>query len=175
MAEYPADLVCRHSLRDGTTVTIRPIRPEDAALERKFVGALSGESRYFRFQKWVAAPSDKLIHFLTDVDYERHLALVCSLEGAAGEELIGEARYVKSADGGDCEFGIMIADARRKSGIAGLLMDALIRAARARGVTRMEGLVMRTNTAMLRFARALGFEVQALPGDATTLRVVKNL
>jgi acetyltransferase len=69
----------------------------------------------------------------------------------------------------------MIADDWRKSGIAGLLMDALIRAARARGVKRMEGLVLRTNGAMLRFARALGFHTEAMPDDATIVLVVKDL
>jgi acetyltransferase len=175
MADFPEDFVSRRQLRDGTTITIRPIRPGDAPLERAFIGALSEESRYLRFQKWVAAPSDNLIHFLVDIDHARHVALVCTREGAAGEELVGEARYGTGPAGTDCEFGIMIADDWRKSGIAGLLMDALIRAARARGLKRMEGLVLRTNGAMLRFARALGFSTEAMPGDATIVRVVKTL
>jgi len=175
MADYPAHLIVRRSLRDGRTVTIRPIRADDGLLEREFVRRLSGETRYLRFQKWVQSPSDRLIHFLTQVDYDRHLALVCAFEGGGKEEVVGEARYVADAGGESCELGIVIADAWQKSGIAGLLMDALLGAARARGLKRMEGAVFSTNREMLRFVRALGFEVQPVPGDRTMVRIVKTL
>ena len=175
MAEYPAHLVRRHRLFDGRTVTLRPVRRDDGALEKNFLDALSGESRYLRFQKWVHAPSDKLVHFLTDVDHDRHLALVCTVPHAGGEELVGEARYVADASGANCEFGIMIADDWHKTGIAGLLMEALIGAARERGLKMMEGQVLTRNAAMLRFARGLGFEIEPIAGDFTTMRIVKRL
>jgi RimJ/RimL family protein N-acetyltransferase len=175
MAEYPAQLVVRRRLRDGRTVTIRPIRADDGLLEREFVQRLSGETRYLRFQKWVQSPSDRLIHFLTQVDYDRHLALVCVFEDDGKTEVVGEARYVADAGGDNCELGIVIADAWQKSGIAGLLMQALLGAARARGLKRMEGVVFSTNRDMLRFVRALGFEVQPVPEDRTMVRIVKTL
>lgn len=175
MAEYPAQLVTQRRLRDGRTVTIRPIRADDNLLEREFVQRLSGETRYLRFQKWVHSPSDRLIHFLTQVDYDRHLALVCTFEGDGGEMVVGEARFVASPDGENCELGIVIADAWQKSGIAGLLMEALFGAARARGLKQMEGQVFSTNRSMLRFVRALGFVVQPMPADRTMVRIVKTL
>jgi acetyltransferase len=175
MAEYPAQLVHEHRLPDGRTVTLRPIRAEDAALVREFLNELSGESRYMRFQKWVHAPSDKLVHFLVDVDYDRHMALVCTARHGDREEVIGEARYVANPDGATCELGIVIADAWHKSGIAGLLMEALMRAARERGFATMEGLVVASNAEMLRFVRALGFTVERIPEDRRTVRIVNKL
>ena len=176
MAEYPAHLVHEHVLFDGRTVTVRPIRPEDDLLERDFIATgLSGETRYLRFQKWVGAPSDKLVHFLPDIDYDRHMAFVCTVRRGEDEEIVGEARYVTNPDGKSCEFGIMIADAWHKSGIAGLLMDDLIRLARGKGLVSMEGLVLRNNAAMLKFVRALGFEVHHVPEDPVNTRVVKKL
>lgn len=175
MAGYPKQLVTRRRLRDGRTVTIRPIRADDDLLERAFVQRLSGETRYLRFQKWVHSPSDRLIHFLTQVDYDRHLALVCAFEVDGKEEVVGEARYVADAGGESCELGIVIADAWQKSGIAGLLMEALLRAARTRGLKRMEGTVFSTNREMLRFVRALGFEVRPVPGDRTMVQILKTL
>ena len=175
MAEYPAGLMREHRLFGGQAVTLRPIRPEDAALVRGFLNELSGESRYMRFQKWVHAPSDKLIHFLTDVDYDRRMALLCTARHGDREEIVGEARYAANPDGQTCELGIVIGDAWHKSGIAGLLMEALIHAARERGFARMEGLVLSRNTEMLRFVRALGFEVEPVPEDRTVARIVKIL
>jgi acetyltransferase len=175
VADYPAQLVHEHRLPDGRTVTLRPIRAEDAALVHEFLSELSGESRYMRFQKWVHAPSDKLVHFLVDVDYDRHMALVCTAKHGDREEVIGEARYVADPDGATCELGIVIADAWHKSGIAGLLMEELMRAAREHGFATIEGLVVASNAEMLRFVRALGFAVEQIPEDRRTVRIVRKL
>jgi acetyltransferase len=175
MAEYPAHLARERKLADGRSVLIRPIRAEDEPAERAFFDHLSGETRYLRFQKWVKALSDKLIHFFTHIDYDRHMAFVCAAQRDGREELVGEARYVSNPDGRSCEFGVVIADDWHKTGIAGLLMEALIRASRAHGFETMEGMVLRANPDMLRFVRALGFEILPIPEDATVVRVVKKL
>src|SRR5512144_3203312 len=99
MARYPDELVQSHRLFDGRTVTIRPIGAEDADRVRDLLAATSEESRYMRFHKWVHAPSNTMIHFMTDVDYDRHMALVCSVAHEHGEELVGEARYVANPGG----------------------------------------------------------------------------
>ncbi|HZR03812.1 MAG TPA: GNAT family N-acetyltransferase [Burkholderiales bacterium] len=172
---FDASPVRRHRLLDGRTVTIRPLGAEDRDRERDFIAGLSGESRYLRFQRWIAASSEELIHFLTDVDPQRHVALVCTAPSEHGEDVVGEARYVLNPDGESCEFGVVLADAWRNSGIAALLMSALINAARSRGLKRMEGLVLSSNRTMLHFARAMGFDVQVMPEEPTTTRIVKRL
>jgi acetyltransferase len=175
MDEHPVPHVRTHVLADGRTVTVRPLRADDDSLERRFLKELSGESRYFRFHNWVSAPSDNLIHFLTDIDQERHIALLCTTATDAAEELAGEARYAVDATGKHCEFGIVIGERWHKSGVAGLLMDALMREARERGVEVMEGHVLANNRQMLRFARALGFEIEPVPDDRSSRRIVKRL
>jgi len=171
MAEYPFHLEREQRLADGRSVLIRPIRAEDEPGERQFFERLSGETRSLRFMKYVASVSDKLIHFFTHIDYDRHMAFVCE----HGGRLVGEARYSANPDGRSCEFGVVIADDWHKSGIAGLLMDALIHAAQAGGFDTMEGLVLRENRAMLRFVRALGFELEPQPYEPALVRVVKRL
>jgi acetyltransferase len=171
MADYPAHLAHERGLADGRRVVIRPIRAEDEPGERQFFDCLSGESKQLRFMKFVKSVNEKMIHFFTHIDYDRHMAFVCEHEGL----LVGEARYVANPDRASCEFGIVIADDWHKSGIAGLLMQALIEAARARGFATIEGLVLRTNRSMLRFVKALGFEAQPEPYEPTMVRVVKKL
>ena len=175
MSDYPWHLVREHRLFDGRKITIRPVKHSDADLTRDFLTELSGESRYLRFHKWVQAPSDKLIHFLTDIDYDRHMALVCITLDGGRAQLVGEARYVADSGGKNCEFGIMIADGWHKSGIAGLLMADLISAARERGLATMEGMVLTRNSNMLKFARGLGFKVDMMDEDPATSRIVKAL
>lgn len=157
-------------LADGRSVTVRPIRAGDEPGERLFFDRLSGETKRLRFLESAQALNDKLIHFFTHVDYDRHMAFVCAHDG----ELVGEARYVANADGRSCEFGIVIADDWHHSGIAGLLMEALIDAARARGFATMEGLVLGSNALMLQFVRAFGFELQPQPCEPTLVRVIKR-
>jgi acetyltransferase len=175
MADYPLHLVRRRTLTDGRTVVIRPIRAQDEAPTRDFFDHLSAESRQMRFMKFVRSLSDKLVHFFTHVDYDKHMAFVCEAEVGGQPALVGEARYVGNADGRSCEFGVVVADDWHHSGIAGLLMDALIRAARANRFETMEGLVLRDNRDMIRFVRALGFEASPDPVESTLMRAVKKL
>ena len=172
---YPAHLVREHRLADGRSVLIRPIRADDEPAERQFFDALSPEAKRMRFMKFVKSLSDKMIHFFTRIDYESHMAFVCEAQVDGRAELVGEARYVAAPQERSCEFGVVIADAWHKSGIAGLLMDALIRAARSRGYETMEGLVLRENRDVRRFARALGFEEMLSADDPGNIRVAKRL
>ena len=172
MVDYPAQLVREHRLADGRTVVVRPIRPDDEAALGRFFASLSGETRQLRFMKAVRSVDEKLIRFFTHVDYENHMAFVCEAS-AAGSELVGEARYI--VEGAACEFSVVIADGWHKSGIAQLLMDALIEHARGRGLRTLEGLVLRENRHMLNFVKALGFEVHPAEEDSLIARVVKPL
>jgi len=175
MAEYPLHLVRRRTLADGRAVLVRPIRADDELQTRAFFDHLSADARQMRFMKFVRALSDKMIHFFVDIDYAKHMAFVCEAEVGGRPTLVGEARYVVNPDGRSCEFGVVIADDWHGSGIAGLLMDALIRAARAQRFDTMEGLVLRDNHDMLKFVRALGFEATPDPVESTLMRVVKKL
>lgn len=172
MGDYPLHLVRRRSLADGRTVTIRPIRAEDEDTEKRFLEPLSGESQRLRFLNLVYAPSGRLVHFFTHIDYDRHMAFVCEAEGG---ELVGEARYVTNADERSCEFGVVVADDWRHSGVAQLLVDALIRAAQARKLETMEGLVPSEDREMLQFARSLGFELSPDAVKPALVRVTRKL
>ena len=171
MADYPAQLTRERRLADGRRVVVRPIRPQDEPGEREFFDALSEETRRLRFLKLAEAVNEKLIHFFTHIDYDRHMAFVCEHDG----RLVGEARYVANPDGRSCEFGVVIADEWHHSGIAAALMDALLDAAQRRGFQTMEGLVLESNRTMLQFVEARGFEAQPLAYERGMVRVVKRL
>lgn len=174
MGDFAPHLGERRTLADGHRVTIRPIRPDDEAAERGFFSRLSGESRRLRFLEFVGALNEPLIHRFTHVDYHRQMAFVCEATIDGRNELVGEARYAAN-NGRSCEFSVVVADDWRRSGIAGLLMHALIRYARASGFETMEGMVLSDNHAMARFVRALGFAVMRVPGEPTLVRVARRL
>ncbi|MEO8718740.1 MAG: GNAT family N-acetyltransferase [Burkholderiales bacterium] len=172
MAEFPLHLARRRKLADGRSVTIRPIRAADEGAEKRFLEQLSDASRRRRFLNLVQPLSDRLVHFFTHIDYDRHMAFVCESEGG---ELVGEARYVANADGRSCEFGVVVADEWHHTGVAQLLVDALIRAAQARKFETMAGLVLGDNQDMLKFANALDFELTPDPVKPALVRVTRKL
>lgn len=159
----------------GTTVTVRPLRATDMPLEADFVQHLSMESRYKRFMVTVRELPESKLKYLTDVDQVRHVALAATVERNGREALVGVARYVVDASGTGCEFAIAVDDGWQGTGLAGILMHALIDVARARGLATIEGSVLATNARMLKFMRQLGFTLQHDPADRDTVRVVRAL
>jgi acetyltransferase len=183
MARPPGSAVAGHPVRmtaclaplelaDGTAVTIRSIRPEDAAMEQAFVRGLSPESRYLRFMQALVELTPEMLVRLTRIDESREAALVACIERGGREIAVGVARYVGHADAKTCEFAIVTADAWQRRGIGTRLMGELMRTARARGFRTMVGEVLASNTRMLDFVRGLGFVARA-SGDPA-VRVVRR-
>jgi len=172
---YPAELVQNWTLRDGTRVVIRPIRPEDRQIEQDFVRNLSDESRYFRFFNAVRDLSETALTHFTRVDYDREMALIAVIFENGHETQIGVARYSINPDGRSCEFAIAVADAWQRKGIGSKLTQSLMDAARKRGLETLEGWVLSGNGRMLALTDALGFTIDANAGDPSLRHVVKKL
>ena len=172
---YPSHLVQSLALRDGTRVTIRPIRPEDAGIEQNFVRHLSDESRYYRFMDSVRELSPQMLEHFTRVDYERHMALIAVMQDEGAETQIGVARYVADGDRRRCEFAIVIADEWQQKGLGTGLMQALMAAARGAGIGSMEGEVLASNQRMLQFTTGLGFKARFDDQDPRMMRVIASL
>lgn len=172
---YPIRLITRWQLSDGTDLTIRPIRPEDAEIEQEFVRGLSAESKYFRFMDTLQELSQHMLVRFTQIDYDREMALIAVRELDGREKELGVCRYVTSADGQSCEFALVVADEWQRKGIGNKLMNCLFDAARAKGIKVMTGEVLAINRSMLELVRRLGFEVSTSEEDAAVKRIVKWL
>jgi acetyltransferase len=172
MAQYPSHLVKTVPLKDGTNVVIRPIRPEDAAMEQAFVKALSDSSRYYRFMDAIRELPKPMLEHFTHIDYEHEMALVAVVHQNGADTQIGVARYVVYPDGKGCEFAVVVADAWHGKGVGTTLMRELMAVARAKGIESIEGIVLASNQKMLRLMKSLGFSIEAETGDPT-LRHVK--
>jgi acetyltransferase len=165
---YPVELIGDVTLKDGTLLHVRPIRPEDAELERAFVEHLSDQTRYYRFFHRLSELTPAMLARFTQVDYDRELALV-ALRDAGTEQaaFVGVARYVANPDRTSAEFAVVVGDEWQRRGVATLLMRGLIVCAKRRGFDRLVGTVLRENERMVQFVRALGFTVAEDPEDPT--------
>ncbi|MDO8893430.1 bifunctional acetate--CoA ligase family protein/GNAT family N-acetyltransferase [Nitrosomonas sp.] len=157
---YPTHLISTWQLADGSNITIRPIRPEDAEIEQAFVRGLSEEARYFRFMFSVQELSQAMLLRFTQIDYSREMALIAVTFEQDKEIELGVARFAISPEGESCEFALVIADAMQGKGLGQKLMTALMDAARAKGLKVMAGEVLKTNTNMLKLMNRLGFSIE---------------
>ncbi len=166
---YPAGLEEEAVLAGGTRVKIRPIRPEDAALEQRFFDRLSERSRYQRFMNALANLPPRMLARFTQLDYDRELALVAILEG----EFIGVGRYCPDAGGDSAEFALTVADEWQGKGLGRLLLGRLREEARKAGYRALRGDILKANHDMLDLAARLGFTREG--GDASQITVISTL
>ena len=172
---YPAELVQPIQLPGGERLTVRPIRPEDAAIETEFVDGLSDESRRLRFQSGIRHLTPGMLARFTQIDYDREMALIAVDESGGREREVAVARYIRLPDEKTCEFAIAVADDWHRRGLGTRLMQRLIEAARARGLETMIGWVLAGNAGMLEMVSRLGFAVAIEPGDPLVRRVSLDL
>ena len=142
-------------------ITFRPIAPQDREAFQAFVRGLSMQSRLNRFLFPVKELAPATLQALTQPDQARHVGLI-ALDGAA---IIGEGRYVALGDSGRGEFAIAVADEWQRQGIGARILGALTAAARRAGLAILEGEVLHSNAAMLKFMRRAGFRLRHCPGD----------
>jgi len=172
---YPADLVTTEVLRDGRSLLVRPIRPEDADLESAFVSALGSESRRQRFRSSLRSLSPEMLARFTQIDYDREMALV-AIDGAGGAEReVAVCRYVRLPDERTCEFAIVVADAWRGSGLGRRLLERLAVIARAHGLAEMVAWALAGNAPMVGLARSMGFRITAEADDPHERRLSLRL
>ncbi len=172
---YPVHLVSVWTAPDGGRVTVRPIRPEDAEIERQFVKQLSPEAKYFRFMNTVRELSPQMLARFTQIDYDREMALIAVATKDGHEEEVGVTRYITNPDGASCEFAIVVNDKWQMHGLGRYLMTQLIEIARSRGLATMGGHILTTNQPMLALAASLGFVIGDVPGEAGVKRATLAL
>jgi acetyltransferase len=172
---YPEELVSQLTLRGGEKARLRPIRPEDAAIELAFVEGLSLQSRRMRFMSGAPSLTPQMLARFTQVDYDREMALIATVSEGGAEKQIAVCRYFTLPDGVTCEFAIVVADAWHGKGLGSRMMGALVEVARKRGLEKMMGYVATENDGMLRMCEGLGFTPARDPEDPSLRRVTLDL
>lgn len=171
---YPSYLISSWQLPNGTPITIRPIRPEDAELEQVLFTHLSQQSKYFRFMDHLQELTPQMLIRFTQIDYDHEMSLIAVYKEGDKEIAIGVAHYITNPDMESCEFGIMIADEWHNQGIGSQLMTCLFQIAKEKGLKTMKGMVLADNTDMLKLATYLGFITSASEDKAVKI-ITKSL
>lgn len=151
---YPAHWEADVVLRDGATVHLRPINPDDAGSLERFHEGQSAESIYLRYFAPMPRLSARDVYRFTHVDHVDRVAFVCTL----GEDIVGIARYDR-IDENSAEVAFNVSDAHQGRGLSSVLMEHLAAAARENGIHRFTAEVLPSNRKMLTVFREAGYEV----------------
>ncbi len=163
---YPRELEEIVTLPDGHRLLLRPIRPEDEPAYLSLFASLPPEDVFLRFMHPMKVLSHSLAARLTQLDYDREMALVLVDEHRPeGPELCGGVRITADADNDRAEFAIMLRRDMTGLGLGPLMMRRIIDYARKRGIREVYGEVLSENRPMLRLCRALGFSTQRMLDD----------
>jgi acetyltransferase len=171
IAPYPKELESVEPLRDGTALRIRPLRPEDEPLLHDLAAHMTQEDLRLRFFTPVAGLTHTVAARLSQLDYDRELALLAECERTA----LGIAHFFADPDKTRAEYAIAVRSDWKGRGVGYLLMTRLIDIAKRRGIGELVGEVLRENEPMLQMCRELAFVIVSDPADPSIALVRKRL
>jgi len=169
---YPGQYTAPWTMRDGTRVVIRPIRPEDEPLIVKFHKALSEQSVYFYFFhpiKYSQRTSHERLTRICFLDYDRQISLVAEYTGTKTDEckFLGAGRLIKQHGREEAEFAMIVSDPYQNKGLGTEILQRLIRIGRDEKLKRITADILPDNQAMQRTCKKLGFNLhRSLDGPA---------
>jgi acetyltransferase len=167
---YPRALEGRAQLKDGREVTLRPVKPEDGPALQAAFKRLSARSVRFRFFHRLKSLSDAWAARLTQIDYDREMAILALDPAEADDGVLGVVRMIADPDNERAEYAIVVRDDVARRGLGEFLMRRIIDHARARGTGELVGDVMGENAPMLALAAKLGFSRAPSPDDPAIVR-----
>ena len=173
---YPKALEEMISLEDGRTYLLRPVLPEDEpALLASFKNLNADEIR-LRFLSPMRTMTHQLAARLTQIDYDREMALVLTQPGIPGtRDIFAVVRLAADPDNEQAEFAIIVRHDVAGLGLGTRLMQHIIAYARTRGIGNLWGLTLKDNRGMRALARSLDFVESTDPEDATMVRMSLSL
>jgi acetyltransferase len=176
---YPLQYVSSWAMKDGSQVTIRPIRAEDEPQMIKFHETLSDRSVYLRYFSSLSlsrrVAHERLLRICFG-DYDREMVLVAELiDPATGERrIIGVGRMNKFHSRNEAEVAALVSDQYQRMGLGNELLRRVVQVARDEKVAVVSAEMLPDNIAMQAVFRRLGFLIRA-DEDLTSLRATMDL
>jgi len=165
---YPRRYVSPWALKDGSEVTIRPIRPEDEPLMVAFYETVSGQSvysPYFSTLQLTPSSAHERLTRICFIDYDREMALVVERREAATDRrtILAIARLSKVRGTNDAEFSLLVDQRCQRLGLGSELLRRLLEVGRDERLERITAEIDVKNLPMQGICRSLGFQFEAVP------------
>jgi GNAT superfamily N-acetyltransferase len=147
---YPEQYEFTATLKDGSSVFIRPIRPDDERLVREMFYSFSERTRYLRFHGPIKSLPHARLQVFCNVDYSEEMALIGTVGDPGSEEVIAVGRYLHDAANNTAEVAFVVRDDWQNRGLGRTLYGKLVEIARERGIEKFFAEVLPENIPMLR-------------------------
>jgi acetyltransferase len=169
---YPSQWMREVQLRNGQQVLLRPIRPEDEVMEAEMVRETSRDSLYFRFFGAAPGINHQFLSRMTNIDYDREMALVGEIKQEGRTKIIGVVRIVGDGWRDTAEYAILVADQWHGQGLGGLLTDFIIEIAREQGYRAITASYLKSNGNMRRLFVRKHFQPAGSDEDANFVELI---
>ncbi len=167
---YPEELEKNDTLRDGTEIFFRPVKPTDDTALSEMLYSLSAASVRTRYMTHTMRFPHKDVQQLTNIDYHRDLAIVGTVPSISGEQIVAIAQYFLDPNTAAAEVAFVVQDEWQQKGMGTLLLDYLSQIARKRGVKRFYAKVLPVNKAMLSVFYNSGYKINTeFDGDVYSI------
>lgn len=157
---YPEEYVRKTQLKDGTKITLRPIKPEDEPLWMELLGSCSRESIYQRFRYFFQWANHDVATRYCYIDYDREIAIVAEIEDAGARKLLGVGRLVADPNLETVEYAVLVVDAWQDRGLGSILTDYCLDIVNQWGIKKIVAQTTSDNPRMISVFRKRGFEIK---------------
>ncbi|UCG37223.1 MAG: bifunctional acetate--CoA ligase family protein/GNAT family N-acetyltransferase [Candidatus Bathyarchaeota archaeon] len=162
---YPKKFTTELKLRNGTKVSLRPIRPEDEFLLDDLFRSFSEETMRFRFFQIIREMSHETLTRYCNIDYNREIAIVSEVIDKAGRRIVGVVRLIIQPGQKCGEFAVAVGDEWQGLGLGSKLVDYIVEVGREMQLESIGGDIMSTNLKMCRLCTKKGFTLTPLSED----------
>ncbi|HID77779.1 MAG TPA: bifunctional acyl-CoA synthetase/GNAT family N-acetyltransferase [Planctomycetaceae bacterium] len=166
---YPEEFVAERKLKDGTVVTLRPIKPEDEPMWHELLAGCSPESIWFRFSYLFKETTHDMAARYCFIDYDREIAIVAEAEEDGKRKLLGTGRLVADMNHETAEYAVLVVDRWQGHGLGGLLTDYCLEVAKRWGVKKVVAETFNSNARALSLFRNRGFQITEPEGEDIAL------
>ncbi len=166
---YPDEYVLESTMKDGSPVILRPIRPEDEPLWHEMLRVSSRESIRFRFRYIFKESTHEMATRYCFIDYDREMAIVAEVEAAGQRKLAGVGRLVAGPDPSTAEYAVFVADPWQGQDLGNKLTDYCLEIAAGWGVSHVTAETTPDNRRMLAIFRSRGFSIEQHPEEGVVL------
>ncbi|MDG6218895.1 MAG: bifunctional acetate--CoA ligase family protein/GNAT family N-acetyltransferase [Candidatus Thermoplasmatota archaeon] len=167
ISKYPSHYIKKVTLRDGTEVILRPIKPEDEPLWQKMFDSFSEETVRYRFFRVIKETPHKMRTRYCNIDYDREIGIVAEIKKDGDRRFLGVTRII--ADPGsnqEAEFALVVSDKWQRHGLGAEFIDYTIEIARDKSFKKIYGPVLKDNIPMIKLCREKNFEFsEGDPGE----------
>ncbi len=156
---YPEELERYETLRDGTEIFFRPIKPTDEQELSEMLYSLSETSVQKRYMTRTKAFPHRDVQQLTNIDYKNDLAIVGVVPSSSGEQIVATAQYFLDPKTQSAEVAFIVQDEWQQKGMGTFLLEYITQIAKQRGVKRFYANVLPNNKPMLAIFHNSGYKV----------------